>query len=443
MVLSKLLDLHILDQCKNHELSAAQFGFIEGRGTGMATAMAHDVGSYCVTNGSPVFYTSLDAEGAFDFLPHSVIMQNCIGVLPDNIWFLVCNCYRNMCTRVRWDSTMSKNISIQRGTKQGGLCSPFIFNLFYYELIEKLQNAPCGVRIGDHHYNCFCYADDILLCSTTVTGLQKLINIATEYIGEHGLRFNPNKTTCMIMGGNPFTIMPTWSIQNVPLRIVDTIKYLGTDFGDLHGKEHINNRVKATNRAFFALQRSGVKYPDVSSKAVTDIFNVAIQTVLEYGCSCINLTKCNIAILNKLQGKLLKRCLNLYPRCLTQPILKAFSTPSTSCNIITSSFDLLKSCVLSSSMTKSFYCDILSKELSSCLQSKTLVSRVMKYSKENGIDILKYIFNSKYCLFVKKQIKDQYYVKNGTDGVIDTIRNLFDNHTKDNFRYVELLLTPF
>ena len=61
-----------------------------------------------------------------------------------------------------------------------------------------------------------------------------------------------------------------------------------------------------------------------------------------------NLTKCNIAILNKLQGKLLKRCLNLYPRCLTQPILKAFSTPSTSCNIITSSFDLLKSCVLSS-----------------------------------------------------------------------------------------------
>ena len=98
-------------------------------------------------------------------------------------------------------------------------------------------------------------------------------------------------------------------------------------------------------------------YPDVA-----DIFNVAIQTVLEYGCSCINLTKCNIGNI----GKLLKRCLNLYPRCLTQPILKAFSTASTGCNIITSSFDLLKSCVLSSSMTKSFYCDILSKKLSSC-----------------------------------------------------------------------------
>ena len=184
-----------------------------------------------------------------------------------------------MCIRVRCDST--KYISIQRGTKQGGLCSPFIFNLFYYELIEKLQNAPCGVRIGDHNYNCFCYADDILLlCSTTVTGLQKLINIATEYIGEHGLRFDPNKTTCMIMGGNPFTIMPTWKIKDVPLRIVDTIKYFGTDFADLNGKEHINNWVKATNRAFFALQRSGVKYPDVRSRAVIDIFNVYFNVFL-------------------------------------------------------------------------------------------------------------------------------------------------------------------
>ena len=96
----------------------------------LATAMANSVGSYCVANGSPVFQTSLDAEGAFDFLPHCVIMQKCIGVLPENLWFQLFNCYKNMCTRVRWDSTMSKNIRIQRGMKQGGLWSPFIFILF-------------------------------------------------------------------------------------------------------------------------------------------------------------------------------------------------------------------------------------------------------------------------------------------------------------------------
>ena len=36
-------------------------------------------------------------------------------------------------------------------------------------------------------YSLICYADDILLCSTTVTGLQKMINIASDYIHKMGL----------------------------------------------------------------------------------------------------------------------------------------------------------------------------------------------------------------------------------------------------------------
>ena len=53
------------------------------------------------------------------------------------------------------------------------------------------------------------------------------------------------------------------------------------------------------------------------------------------------------------------------------------------------------------------------------------------------------IFLTVSIVHLLKNIKGKYYVKNGTDGVTDTIRNLFDNHTKDNFRYVELLLAPF
>ena len=40
--------------------------------------------------------------------------------------------------------------------------------------------------------------------------------------------------------------MPTWEIKDVPLRIVDILKYLGTDICDLNRKDHINNLVKAT-----------------------------------------------------------------------------------------------------------------------------------------------------------------------------------------------------
>ena len=303
---SKLLDLHILDQCKSHQLSDAQFGFIPGRSTGMATALAYDTGAYCVAKGSTVYYASLDVEGAFDFLPHVIIMEKTINIISDHLWFLLYNCYLNMHIQIKWQGHLSQNISVQCGTKQGGLCSTFIFNLFYQNLVDTLQKAKCGVRIGSNNYNCFCNADDILVCSTTVTGLQYLINTATEYVQKHGLNFNSNKTSCMIMGGNPFTSLPHWNIDGQPLQIVKNLRYLGTDFGDLSGTAHCSNRNTASTKAFYGLMRAGIKYPELDSNIVVNIFRSTVQSVTQFGCHSIFVSKRNMLELNKLQGKFVK-----------------------------------------------------------------------------------------------------------------------------------------
>ena len=73
-------------------------------------------------------------------------------------------------------------------------------------------------------YNVFAYADDLLLASTSVTGLQKLIDIADSYVTSTGIRFNPSKTTCMIYGTNPFTSNPKWEIEGVKVDIKDSLK---------------------------------------------------------------------------------------------------------------------------------------------------------------------------------------------------------------------------
>ena len=44
---------------------------------------------------------------------------------------------------------MSDKISVNHGTKQGGLNSPFIFNIFYEDLITELQTCNYGVTIKD------------------------------------------------------------------------------------------------------------------------------------------------------------------------------------------------------------------------------------------------------------------------------------------------------
>ena len=75
VTLSKVLELHILHMCQQHQPHPAQFGFATDRGTDMAIALAHDVSEHFNRRGSPVFICSLDAQGAFDHIPHSVIFS--------------------------------------------------------------------------------------------------------------------------------------------------------------------------------------------------------------------------------------------------------------------------------------------------------------------------------------------------------------------------------
>ena len=134
------------------------------------------------SSGSTVFYCSLDAEGAFDFFPHSVLLEKALGVVPDEHWRCIYNWYGEMCIHIKWCSLLGEEIPVERGTRQGTLTSPIVFNLFYEDLINELNQSNYGLTISGHNFNVICYADDILLCSLTSQGLQCLIDTAENYI---------------------------------------------------------------------------------------------------------------------------------------------------------------------------------------------------------------------------------------------------------------------
>ena len=48
----------------------------------------------------------------------------------------------------------------------------------------------------------------------------------------HGLRFNPNKTKCIINGKNPFIKDPKWYIDESELEVVEYINFLGCVLGN-------------------------------------------------------------------------------------------------------------------------------------------------------------------------------------------------------------------
>ena len=193
----------------------------------MAIALAHDVSEHFSRRGSPVFTCSLDA---FDHIPHSVIFAKLDGVLPNHVWRLLYRWYSSMYVTVRLNGSLGRRLRMERGVRQGSITSPRMFNMVYQELVQRVNELNCGISIGDKRFNIFCYSDDLLLASTTITGLHCMIDACTDYVQAHGLNFNASKISWSINGKPPFTTEPTLVLNGTVLTKENTIKYLGAFF---------------------------------------------------------------------------------------------------------------------------------------------------------------------------------------------------------------------
>ena len=230
----------------------------------MATALANDVISYCTKRGSTVYACShVDAEGAFDAVPHSILFY------------------------IKHKGELSIPIKVCKGTCQGGLSSPFLFKLFYQEMVESLAECNGGIKINGTSYNLSVYADDILLTSLTATGLQTMINVADKYITDHGLRFNPSKTECKIFGKCHLDPPPEWRLGGTHLVQTDSVNYLGVTLSHCKPHEHVDKRIIACRRAYFALQGAGFNNTVTDVDALSYIWEAAIRPILTYGINCI------------------------------------------------------------------------------------------------------------------------------------------------------------
>jgi len=164
----------------------------------MAAALTHDIIDYCMNNKSPLYVCALDAEAAFDGIPHAIMFSKAIDVVPELCWCILVFWYSKLVVYIKWGENISEAVQICKGTRQGGLSSPFIFNLLYQDLVDILSKKNCEISINTMTYNLCCYTDDLLLSSLSVPGLQTLIEDENDdYITRHGFCFNLSKTKCV------------------------------------------------------------------------------------------------------------------------------------------------------------------------------------------------------------------------------------------------------
>ncbi len=201
--------------------------------------------------------------------------------VPNNIltWYVNLLKNRQVCAEVQGKSV---EIRPSRGSPQGGVLSPLIWNLIVDRFLSNHTKGPVRV-LG--------YADDILLyvigvCPTTMGEIiQPVLDEVVQWGRDNGLSFNPSKTTAVLF--RKFLRVrraPKIQLDGVALELQDSFKYLGVEIQkNLNWLPHVSQRVGKCNSLLNKCRNIISRSWGLSPDKMEWLFRAVIQPKLSYG----------------------------------------------------------------------------------------------------------------------------------------------------------------
>jgi hypothetical protein len=177
----------------------SQHAYTAGRSTETALSEVVNHIERAVNRKENALVVSLDCSGAFDCIKYSSA-KNAMKDLGINIsiinWY--CKILGNRCVTAELQGVKGSRIP-SKGTPQGGVLSPMIWNLIMNKLM--LQFKGCAVKA-------IAYADDVILIvtgkdpTTLVSLMQQALDRVLAWGRKNGLSFNPDKTCVVIFSAS-------------------------------------------------------------------------------------------------------------------------------------------------------------------------------------------------------------------------------------------------
>ena len=181
-----------------------------------------------IDRGSTATVCALDISKAFDKVDHyGLFLKLLKRDVP--LWFvqIMSHWYDKNVSVVRWCNTLSYRFQIKAGVRQGGILSPYLFNVYIDSLIERLAASGHGFYLLGAFLGCIVYADDILLISKTISGMQNMLDICSSMAIELNVKFNVAKSMVLRIGARFSVKCAELVLCNSVLARVEQIKYLG------------------------------------------------------------------------------------------------------------------------------------------------------------------------------------------------------------------------
>lgn len=180
-----------------------------------------------------------------------------------------------------------------------------------------MRHSGFGIHIGSIFVGCIVYADDIALLSSSCYGMQKLIEICSQYGTKWDIKFNSAKSQLITFGGGTPKNCEI-RLDGMPIGWVEKVKYLGVYFMSNSCYNYIGSAVGKFYGQFNNIMSViGAGRYELSALHLTKAY--CLPSLL-YGCEVWSLTSDNVHKVNVAWNNSLRHIFNCCWRESVKPL---------------------------------------------------------------------------------------------------------------------------
>jgi exonuclease III len=266
-----------------------QNGFMKNRRTEDNVFILHTLfQKYVRTKRRQLYVAFIDFSKYFDTINRDMLMYKLLKYnITGNIYKVIKKAYEDSFYSVKTMHGNTAYFNSKNGVKQGCNLSPTLSNIYQNDLHEIFDSNCSPVAINGFSLNSLSWADDLVLFSQSMEGLQNCMNKLQEYCNKWGLTINVEKSKFMIMSLGSIRKKRYLMYNGEYMEQVNTYKYLGLLLSS-NGKfkNTILDRHNKAQKAYYQVKGSLSTTSNVSRSLALCIFDKQIAPILLYG-SCI------------------------------------------------------------------------------------------------------------------------------------------------------------
>ena len=269
------------------------------------------IDKYTKQNGK-LYACFVDLRKAFDKVWHNGLLYKLLlSGVRGHFYNIIKNMYQNINSCVKTKFGITPSFEVFQGVRQGEVMSPSLFSIYINDLpkeIGKNHNDP--VSLGCETIPCLLFADDLVLLSSSQSGLQTCINNLDKYCKTWKLEINLSKTKIIIFNKTGRLLTEHFHLGNTPIECVKSYRYLGITFSNSGSFNLAISELKVkASKACFKL-KTILDSNNFSPKVAMGLFHSLIKPILLYGADIWGVTLCAPSVqkvLHKIESSSLEK----------------------------------------------------------------------------------------------------------------------------------------